>query len=349
MYKYILKPIFFKFDSEKVHDFFIYFGNILGNFSITKSIINFIYNYNGKDISKIVDGIEYRTPFILSAGFDYNANLMNILPEIGFSGEEIGSVTARPCNGNAKPRLTRLINSESILVNKGLKNDGVEVIISRIKKYKENKNLDREFVLGISIARTNDDKSISIEAGIEDYTYSFKRLNEENIGDFYTINISCPNSFGGEAFSDPILLERLLINLKKVSCSKPIYIKMPINLVWDKFSKLLSIIDKYNINGVIIGNLNKDYSYIDRRDNIPEEYRGGLSGRPCINISNNLIKKTKEIYGNRFTIIGCGGVMSIETAKEKFDSGADLIQLVTGIIYKGPGLIKKLCYNYSIK
>jgi dihydroorotate dehydrogenase len=339
MYEKLLKPILFKFDPEKVHDFFVWYGEFAGKFAVGRWKIGLIYNYRGKDISKVVDGIRYRTPVLLSAGFDYNARLTSILPSIGLGGEEIGSVTARPCAGNSKPRLTRLLQSKSILVNKGLRNDGVETIIKRIKKNRKVK----DFVIGISIARTNDELSVPIEAGIEDYAYSFRRLNEENVGDYYTLNISCPNAFGGESFAEPNLLERLLTAIKKIPCNKPIYVKMPINMPWEKFSKLLDIIDKHGLNGVVIGNLNKNYDHLEKRDEAPAYYCGGLSGKPCLNLSTELISKTRTLYGKRFTIIGCGGIMSPEIAREKFDAGADLIQVISGLIFKGPGLVKKIC------
>ena len=359
MYEHILKPIFFKFDPEKVHDFMVWFGEFIGKWGIGRWKIGLLYNYKGTDISRTIDGLKYRTPFILSAGFDYNARLMNILPSIALGGEEVGSVTARPCAGNPFPRLTRLPKSKSIIVNKGLKNAGVDVIIERIKKYQikkyqsQNRMSQRvyesNFVVGVSIARTNDEKSISVEAGIEDYVYSFKRLNEENIGDYYTINISCPNAFGGESFTNPFLFSRLLLALKKIPCEKPIYIKMPINLPWEQFSALLDIIDKNGVNGVVIGNLNKNYDHLDERGEAPDGYCGGLSGKPCAELSTELIRNTRKLYGKRFTIIGCGGVMSVKDAQEKFNAGADLIQLITGIIYSGPSLVKKMCKGVNIK
>lgn len=341
-YKKLLKPIFFLFDPEDVHDFMTFFGNLLGRMSLTRKITDLIYGYHGKDISKTIDGIWYRTPFLLSAGFDYNGHLSRILPHIGLGGEEIGSVTASLCEGNPKPRLTRLKKSRSILVNKGLRNDGVDEVIKRLKKTPKT-----DFVTGISIAKTNCADTVDIKSAIDDYLYSFRRLNDENIGDYYTINISCPNAYGGEAFITADLLEQLLTALKTVKCKKPIYVKMPINIPWLQFESLLKVIDRHQLQGVIIGNLNKDYSYLDYREEAPKEYRGGLSGKVCRQLSTELIKKTKQIYGNRFTIIGVGGVMSVESAKEKFEAGADLIQLITGIIYEGPGLIRKLCNGYA--
>ena len=345
MYKYILKPILFLFDPEDVHDLFTWTGKTLGKCYFSRKLVDLFYGYHGKDISKTVDGITYRTPFLLSAGFDYNANLFNILPHIGLGGEEVGSVTAKPCEGNPKPRLTRLPRSRSIIVNKGLRNDGVLKVIDKLKK--RGNNSSDKFVVGVSIAKTNCNDAATIEGAVADYAYSFKRLNEENIGDFYTINISCPNAYGGEAFITAPLLEKLLEDLAKIPCKKPVYVKMPINIPWEQFSSLLQVIDTYKLNGVIIGNLNKDYDSLDYRDEAPADYSGGLSGKPTRALSTELIRKTRQKYGSRFTIMGVGGVMSPEDAKEKFDAGADLIQLITGMIYEGPGLIKKLCKWYA--
>ncbi|MEK7117105.1 MAG: hypothetical protein AAB837_02990 [Patescibacteria group bacterium] len=344
LYQKILKPILFKFNPEKAHDFFVWTGEFLGKYRYLKKLVSVFYGYKGGDISKKVDGLTYKTPFLLSAGFDYNGRLINILPEISFGGVEVGSITTRPCGGNKIPRLKRLPKSKSILVNKGLRNDGVEEIIKRLKKYK--KNFD--FITGISVAQTNDEKNCSAETGLADYFYSFKRLNEENVGDYYTLNISCPNAFGGETFTEPTLLEPLLSKISEIKCTKPVYIKMPINLEWPEFDGLLKVAEKFQmIKGVIIGNLNKDYNSLDYRDEAPKEYGGGLSGKPCFELSNELIKQTRTAYGERFTIIGCGGVMSPQDMLEKFKAGSDLVALITGMIYNGPGFIKELADYYS--
>ena len=342
-YEHILKPTLFRFDPEDVHDFFTSAGELMGACALTRWLIGAVYGYHGADVSKTVDGIKYRTPFLLSAGFDYNVHLSRILPHIGLGGEEAGSITARPCAGNPKPRLTRLPKSKSIMVNKGLRNDGVDAVIKRLKTMPRKPG----FVLGISIAKTNDAASAETEAGIADYVYSFKRLNEEGIGDYYTLNISCPNAFGGEAFTTPELLSRLLAAIKMIPTKKPIYVKMPINLPWPQFDALLQVVDRYGLNGVVIGNLNKDYDSLDVRQEAPVVYKGGLSGKPCTHLSTDLIGKTRQVYGKRFTIMGVGGVMSPETAMEKFNAGADLVQLISGLIFEGPGLVKKIAKVYA--
>lgn len=333
----------FKFNPTIVHNFFVSFGKKIGDWSSGRFLTNLIYGYRGIDISKMVDGIYYKTPILLSAGFDYNGNLTQILPSLSFGGAEIGSVTARPCIGNPEPSLKRLPFSKSIIVNKGLKNDGVDAVIDRLKKVKRIK----KFVVGISIARTNDSCATTVENGIADYVYSLKKIVENDIGDYYTINISCPNSFGGETFADVVLLEKLFSEIDKVKRKKPLYVKMPISVTNNIFLQLMDVLKRHSVQGVIIGNLQKDYKKIDNRDVAPQFYSGGLSGKPCEERSNELIRLAKNNFKNHFTIIGCGGIFSYDDAKNKFDAGADLIQLITGMIYEGPGLVKKICKGIS--
>ena len=123
---------------------------------------------------------------------------------------------------------------------------------------------------------------------------------------------------------------------------------MPINVPWEQFATLLDIADKNDIQGVIIGNLNKNYNDLDYPEDAPKEFRGGLSGAPCFKLSNELIQKTREKYGTRFTIIGTGGIFTPAQAMAKFTAGADLIQLVSGMIFEGPGLMKSICEQYAL-
>ena len=118
---------------------------------------------------------------------------------------------------------------------------------------------------------------------------------------------------------------------------------MPISVTDEVFLGLLEVLDKHKVNGAIIGNLQKDYKKINSKDGVYDKYSGGLSGKPCEDRSNELIKKTKDKYKDRFTIVGCGGVFSYEDAKKKFDAGAELIHLITGMIFEGPSLIKGIC------
>jgi dihydroorotate dehydrogenase len=343
IYKKILKPLLFLLDPELVHNLFVWFGEFCGKTKLGRGFVALLYKYRGPSVAKTVDGIRYETPILLAAGFDYNGRLASVLDTVSFGGDEIGSVTARPTKGNPKPRLKRMIRSQSLVVYKGLKNDGVEAIIARLKNKKQPKN----FVWGISIAKTNDAETVTPEAGVEDYCSSFRRLNEENVGDFYTINISCPNVHGGESYTTPHLLKPLLAELDRVPCDKPIYVKMPINLDWPAFNELLELLSQHRVNGVVIGNLNKNYADADFPEEAPASYRGGLSGKLCQKLSTQLIRKTKDQWADRFTIIGCGGILSVDDAMEKLDAGADLLQLITGMIFEGPHLMKDIAHRLS--
>ncbi len=339
-YKKALKPMLFRFDPERVHHIFVDLGESLGRTAAGRRLVATMYDYRGPDISRTVDGVNYRTPVILAAGFDYNARLTQILASMGFGGVEVGSVTAYPCPGNEPPRLRRAVESKSLIVYKGLKNEGVETVIDRLR----DRGVQQGLVLGISIAMTNAESSATLEGAVDDYYQSLKKLNAAGIGDYYTINISCPNVSGGEGFTDPERLKVLLGKLDEVECRVPRYAKMPISADWEQFRDLLDVLQEFDFDGAVVGNLQKDYDKLDVRDEAPEEYRGGLSGNPCRGRSTELIRKTREHCGPDFTIIGCGGVMRPEHALEKLDAGADLIQLISGMIFEGPHLMRDIAW-----
>lgn len=341
LYKNLLKPILFLFDPEMDHNLFTSFGELLGKNSIARTFVRAIYGYTGPNINKIVDGITYKTPIILSAGFDYNGRLSSILPNLGFGGEEVGSVTLRPCEGNVQPRLGRALRSKSLIVYKGLRNDGVDVISARLKRNEA--IIFNDFVVGISIARTNDASTSTDEEGIADYVGSYKKLLLENVGHYYTINISCPNAFGGESFAEKNRLDTLLASITAIRNEKPIYVKLPINPPWEEIKVLIDVCKKHHVQGIIIGNLNKHYEDLDFREEAPMEFRGGLSGKPCRQLSTELIRKARAYVGKDFTIIGVGGILTSEDALEKLDAGADLLMLITGMIMEGPHLVSDIC------
>lgn len=343
LYQFVLKPLLFRLDPEWVHNVFVSVGEIFGRYAITRRLVSVVYGYRGRDASVTINGITFRTPVVLAAGFDYNGRLIRILKSVGFGGVEIGSVTARPSAGNPPPRLARMVRSRSLLVNKGLRNDGVKRIIQRLLETPP----DPDFIVGVSIARTNDEQSASVEAGIDDYRVSLERLVTAGVGDFYTVNISCPNVHGGESFASPPLLRRLLASLCEVERRRPMYAKMPIDLPDEEFDELVAVVVEFGLEGVVIGNLHKDYDALEFREEVPAEYRGGISGRPCFQRSNQLIRRTREKLGDRLTIIGCGGVLSPQDALEKFRAGADLVQLVTGMIFEGPHLMKGIAHAYA--
>jgi len=343
-YRHIVRPALFALNPDTMHSACTALGEASGAVGPARWLLNHTYGYTGPDISKTVDGITYRTPVALAAGFDPDGRLTRILPALSFGGEDIGSVTAQPCAGNPPPHFTRLPRNRSIIVNKGLRNAGVDAIIKKLSHTPRAPG----FVLGISIARTNaPDAAIDAEAGIRDYRTSLEKLVAAGIGDYYTINISCPNAYTGETFTDPVLLAQLLPRLREIPCKKPLYLKMPISVPEEQFFALCEIAERNGVNGLVIGNLNKNYTELAHPEDAPQTYCGGLSGTPCRARSVELIRETRERYGARFTLIGVGGIMTPDDAMEKFAAGADLVQLISGMIFEGPGLIKKICERYA--
>ena len=334
-YKKMLKPVLFQFGPDEVHKVFVKAGQEITRQKSLLKILNTLYGNPLDYPATEVDGVRYYGKVLLSAGFDYNGHLPHCLWHMGFSGEEVGSVTAKPTKGNPPPNLTRLVRNQSIQVYKGLRNDGVDSIIHRLKKNPSPEG----FVLGISIAKTNDSSTCTVEGGIEDMLYSLKRLQAEYLGHFYTINISCPNAFGGEDFTVSDNLERLLIGMQKLALKVPVYFKMPINQSYEKLKVLCQLIEHYHYQGLVIGNLNKNYQDLtDPTELRDQKFRGGLSGKPCQKLSNELIQKVRSEF-KHLTIMGCGGVLTPEDCTEKIASGAQLVQLISGMIFNGPHLI----------
>jgi len=343
LYRHTLKRIFFLQDPEKVHDRFTRASRVLGSKKFIQWLTKKSFDFKDSSLSQKIAGIDFQNPIGLSAGFDKDGHFTQILPDVGFGYMQIGSVTAKPYEGNPKPRLYRLKRSRALVVYYGLKNEGVKSIVSRMLKQK------KRFPYSFSIAKTNCDSSADTMSGIKDYVMSLKELEKTSLADFYTINISCPNTFGGEPFTDAKRLKKLLQAISRLKIKKPIFLKMPINTAWKDFKSLLDLAVEYKITGVVIGNLQKNHKDKKVMDPIPSHIRGGISGKPCQKLSDALISKTYKEYGDQLVIVGVGGVFSVEDAWQKIRKGASLVQLITGMIFQGPQLIGQINQGLSQK
>ena len=336
-YKHILKPIFFLRDPEAVHDGMTSVGVLLGKFAGTRWLTRLFFDYKNKALEQTILGIHFQNPVGLSAGFDKNARLSDIMPDVGFGFEEVGSITGEPCKGNPKKRLWRLPKSEALVINYGLVNDGAERICAKLRKKKF------RIPIGINMAKTNNQVCAIDEKGIEDHAKSLKEAGD--IGDYHTLNISCPNSFGGQSFHRPEALDMLLAHLHQNAWAKPVFLKLSPDITKESLKAIIEVGKKHGIHGLIISNLTKQYdlSTIDQ-----EEFKkrgieaGGISGKPTKELSNTLIAEAYRLAGNDLVIIGCGGIFSAEDAYKKIRSGASLVQLITGMIYEGPQLIGEI-------
>lgn len=338
LYRILLRPIFFLFNSETIHKVLVNFGWILGAIPPARSLFAFLLNTESPALSQNIHGIEFENPIGLAAGFDYQAKLTRILPFAGFGFGTVGTITNTPYEGNPGPRLGRLIKSRSLLVNKGFKNDGIDALIRRFNKTYS------FYPVGLSIGKTNSRETSTQESAITDIVSAFKKAEAADLPfAYYELNISCPNLFGNVSFYPPENLRDLLVAVKNLNIKKPIFVKMPINETNEDTTKMLEVIISFPIQGVIFGNLQRDRNHPDL---LPEEValhgKGNFSGKPTEKRSNELIALAYKNYGQKLTIIGCGGVSSAKDAYTKIKNGANLIQLITGLIYEGPQLVAQI-------
>ncbi len=333
-YKRAVRPLYFRIDEEVTHQRAVALGRILGSNTVTRALTRMAFSYSHPNLTQTIKGITFPNPVGLAAGFDKDAYLTRILPSIGFGFEEIGSVTGEPCEGNPGKRLWRLIKSKGIVVYYGLKNEGAERISERLK--------GKKFLIpiGINIAKTNTKKTVDLEAGVEDYVKAYKAFSD--IGDYYTINISCPNTFGGEPFSDAHKLEKLLSRIFELPKTKPIFIKLSPDLSHQEIDDIIFISKRYGVDGFICTNLSKkrDNKNMLLDSNIPDA--GGISGKPAEEASNRIVRYVYGKTKGEFIIIGCGGVFTAEDAYKKIKLGASLVQLITGMIFEGPQIISEI-------
>ena len=335
----IFKPVAFKRDPEDVHNTILNIGKILGNNFITRIFVNLVFNYQNPILSQNLFNINFKNPLGLSAGFDKNAELTQIMPNVGFGFMEIGSITGNPCKGNPRPRLWRMPKSKSLMVWYGLKNDGCEEISKRLlnKKFK--------IPVGISVAKTNCPETVDMANGIADYIKAAKTFRDADIGDYFTINISCPNAYGGQPFTDPDSLEFLLTEFDKLQIKKPVFLKLTPDLPFKMVDKIIETSKNHNIQGFVCANLTKkrENPKIIKEDleGIPEGI-GGMSGKPAEETANNLISYIYKTTCGKYIIIGCGGIFSAEDAYKKIKDGASLLQMITGMIFQGPQIISEI-------
>lgn len=289
-------------------------------------------------------GMSFDSPVGLSAGFDKNAEAVGVTSQLGYAFGTVGSVTARVCEGNPKPWFYRLKKSQSMVVHVGLANHGVTQVLARLQRYRS--RIHRKHHIVLSIAKTNSKTVVSEEEGIADYQISYRAAQKQPQVRIIEINISCPNTYGGEPFTKPAALKRLLAALDSDGGTKPVTLKLPSDLDWPATKKLVDVARTYAfVQALTVANLAKDRSKVSLVDDLPDSVKGNLSGAPVRELANNLLRHLRKEYGSRFVLIGVGGVLSVDDAYEKIRAGADLIELITGMIYTGPQLPTQIVYG----
>jgi dihydroorotate dehydrogenase subfamily 2 len=335
LYKRFIRPALFRIDPERIHDMALKTGSFAGRVPPVRGLVGSFLRYENPRLETRLLGINFRNPMGLAAGFDKNAHLTDIVYDLGFGFEEVGSVTGAPCEGNPKPRLFRLPKDKSIVVNYGLCNEGSERIFQKLKEKKF------RVPVGVSIAKANDPE-LGKEEGIQDYVKAFNMLH--GIGSYTTINISCPNVSDGRTFCHPGNLKDLLKEIGRCDIKKPIFLKLMPDAGLEEMGETLSVIRRFDfVSGLVISNLTKKREFLkSSKREIEDAGPGGISGVPVREKSNRLIRYAYKKTKGKYVIIGCGGIFTAEDAYEKIKLGSSLLQMITGMIYEGPGVIRKI-------
>ena len=322
-----LRPLIFKIDPEKAHTLAIK--------SLKFNLIPSIFDESKNDPifkTKFFDK-ELDNPIGMAAGFDKNAEVYNALFKLGFGFVEVGTITPLKQYGNPKPRVFRLVEDQALINRLGFNNHGADVVRNRIRS--EN-NLG---LLGINIGPNKD-----TDDRLKDYLTGYKTFHE--VADYITINISSPNTENLRNFHEKSKLQELLKSILRektnLNSNTPIAVKISPDINENQINLISEILLENEIQAIIISNTSETSR--DKLSNIQRHQKGGLSGKPIEEKSNVLIGKFYKLLKGKIKIIGVGGVDSGKAAYDKFKSGADFVQLYTGMVFKGPniaGIIKK--------
>ena len=296
------------------------------------------FSYRDNGLERYVMGLKFLNPVGLAAGFDKDGKLIEPLSGLGFGFVEIGTVTPLPQDGNDQPRLFRLPKDQALINRMGFNNEGVEAMVERLKNMRK-----KGMVVGGNIGKN---KATPNDHAIKDYQKCFEKLFP--YVDYFTVNVSSPNTPHLRELQDKKPLSDLLQLLQMLNYNqtvpKPILLKISPDINEHQLHDIAEIIRYSNIQGVIATN-----TTIHRENLLTDENRlqtigdGGLSGQPLKQKSTLFIKTLRELLGPEAVIIGVGGIHDADSAIEKLNAGADLIQVYTGLIYEGPTLVRRIC------
>ncbi len=337
MYKHILKPILFRFNPETAHNMTFKALSCLRYVPFAKSIVRAIYHRDSPSLEKEVFGITFPNPVGLAGGLDKNGEYYNDLANFGFGFVEIGSLTPKPQDGNPKPRCWRVPADKAIINRFGINNKGVKNAVEHLKK------VHPEVIVAANISKNT--TSINEDAA-KDYETSFGLLYD--FVDMFVVNVSCPNVVGLTSLQDISFLSDIvdkLLDLRMVyDTYKPILLKVSPDLAKEQLNDIIDYCLRSGIDGIVAGNTTRSREGLDSisQERIDEIGNGGMSGAPVHKKNLALVKYIHEKSAGKLPIIGVGGIMSPEDAQAMLDAGASLVEIYSGFVYEGPGLIKRI-------
>ncbi len=330
LYQRVIKPLLFRLDPETAHHVAMF-----GLAHAPHFLLRTLAGQADKRLEREVFGLKFPNPIGLAAGFDKKAEVLPAWEALGFGFVEPGTITARAQPGNPKPRIFRIPEKEALINRMGFNNDGADAVAARLGRLKQSGRWP-SFPVGINIGKT---KVTPLEEATDDYVYSFKKLFA--FGDYFVLNVSSPNTPGLRTLQSKEAMGELLRAIQSHNnaqpARKPVLVKIAPDLEFSQIEEILELIWLHHVAGIIATNTTLDHS------SVPESKRqeGGLSGNPLRQRSTEIVR---FIAGkSKVPIIAAGGIMDADSALEKLDAGASLIQLYTGFVYKGPWLIREIC------
>ncbi|HXR84916.1 MAG TPA: quinone-dependent dihydroorotate dehydrogenase [Hanamia sp.] len=337
MYQFIRNILFF-FDAEDVHYFSMNMLRFFCRFSFIKIFLKKKFTPS-KIFSKEAFGIIFPNPVGLAAGFDKNAKYLNELETLGFGFVEIGTVTPLPQSGNPQPRLFRLPKDKALINRMGFNNEGTKAVAERLRRFRNDKS---SLIIGGNIGKN---KITPNEDAWKDYGICFNELHD--VVDYFVVNVSSPNTPGLRDLQQKDSLKKILTNLQQINrtkkVEKPLLLKISPDLDQHDLDDIIDLAMEIKLDGLVAAN-----TTISRKNLITSEKEinkigaGGLSGKPLREESTHITKYIQQRTKGGIPIISSGGIFSKKDAEEKFQNGADLIQVWTGFIYEGPGIVKKI-------
>lgn len=335
MYKSIIKPILFLFNPEKAHYLSAGVLNCFRKIPGVSTFISFIFKPANKEIT--VAGLNFKNPLGLAAGFDKDGQYISSMSLLGFGFIEVGTVTPLAQDGNPKPRLFRLPKDHAIINRMGFNNEGVDALVERLKTIER-----KDLIIGGNIGKN---KLTPNENAVDDYIICFNKLH--HYVDYFVVNVSSPNTPNLRKLQEADALNHILSSLQKINKSKsiqrPIFLKIAPDLTWTQFDEIIEVVSNNNIAGVVATNTTIDRSELKTPSRDVENIgNGGLSGEPLKKRSLEVVAYLRKGLPKEFAIIGVGGIDGPDSAKNMLSAGADLIQVFSGMIYEGPGLVKRI-------
>ena len=339
----LLRNSLFLLPPETAHQVSMRGLQLAASLPIIKKQLAHLFQYQEKDLAKTCFGIPFPNPVGLGAGFDKNASYLNELEMLGFGFVEIGTVTPKPQAGNSKPRLFRVTDQKALINRMGFNNEGVEIISSRLKERKSKVN--SSLIVGGNIGKNKvtDNK----EAWI-DYCTNFKGLEE--VVDYFVVNVSSPNTPGLRELQEKESLRKIFSTLQDLNKNnKPILLKIAPDLAGSALDDIIELTAEIKIDGLVATNTTIDRSLLTglNFERAKKIGTGGLSGKPLLEKSTQVLQYIHKGIAGRIPIIASGGIFKGEDAQAKIAAGASLVQVWTGFIYEGPTIVNNICKTLS--